>query len=204
MKAVKSYLTAITILISGAWFCETAVAADNAQSAKSTQKAAQKPQNDDSNRIEFENAELKMIVIPRTREQMKAFYEGRGFPAPAISAVAQACFMTVVVKNKTRDVLWLELDNWRFSGGNPDAKRLDRAYWKQRWDALKIPMANRSTFGWTLLPEQRDLRADEGVGGNITMAFNTASFTLDARFYQGEDKSGGPVSVHLAGIQCAE
>jgi hypothetical protein len=210
MKAVNStsMVIALVVLVLS-WPGETVLAADKDQPAKSQQETVSKPSGskqpgDNSNRIEFENKALKLIVMPRTREQMKAFYEGRGFPEPAINAIDEACFMTVVVKNKTEDILWLELGNWAFSSESPGVKRLDRAYWKQRWETLKLPKANRSTFGWTLLPEQRDLRVDEGVGGNITMAFTTQPFEIDARFYLGGDKHGGPISVHLTKIQCAQ
>jgi len=160
--------------------------------------------NDKSNRIEFENASIKMIVIPRTREQMKAFYEGRGFPQPAIAAIAEACFMTVVIHNKTDNILWLELENWQFHNDAADARRLERAFWGQRWENLGVPMANRSTFGWTLLPEQRDLQAGEGVGGNITMAFTEHPFQLTAKFFRGADKQIAPLSVQLHQLQCTK
>jgi hypothetical protein len=198
----KSILIATIFVIATLWAGETLVAANHVQSQKRQQGNTGTPQKKISKRIEFENAALKMIVIPRTREQMKAFYEGRGFPASAIAAVGEACFMTVIVKNKTKDILWLELNNWRFANESERVKRLDRPYWKQRWEALQTPMASRSTFGWTLLPEQRDLRPDEGVGGNITLAFTTVPFELEARFYQGKDKHSGPVTVHLTSVQC--
>ena len=202
-------ILAANIVIALSWDCRSVMAANNTETIKSKpantgQSINTKLQGDDSNRFQFENADLKMIVLPHTREQMKAFYEGRGFPQPAISAIAEACFMTVVVKNKTKDTLWLELDNWRFISDSPAVKRLDRPYWKRRWESLQIPKANRATFGWTLLPEQRDLQADEGVGGNITMAFTTKPFDITATFYQGDDKRGGPIFVHLTKIQCTE
>jgi hypothetical protein len=207
MKVVHSMLIVMSGLVFAASCCDISVsAADNKESAISgqTQSGKPKPRAKKSNRIEFENAVLKMIVMPRTREQMKAFYEGRGFAPQAIDAIAKACFLTVIVKNKTKDVLWLELNNWRTNGGSSQVKRLNRQYWRQQWEALQVPMANRSTFSWTLLPEQRDLRADEGVGGNITVVFSNKPFELEARFFQGKDKQGGPVSVHMDGIQCRQ
>ncbi len=155
-----------------------------------------------SKRIEFENAQVKIVVIPRTREQMTAFYEGRGFPQAAINAVAQACFMTVGIHNKTADVLWLELDNWRFDSAEADPKRLDKDYWNRRWESLAVPMPSRSTFGWTLLPEQRDLRAGEGVGGNITLLYTDHPLTLTALFARGENKQEKPLGVQLKNLQC--
>ena len=208
MKVAKSKLMSVTnLVIALSWGCHSVMAANNTEAiTPSPVKTGQSanPHTDDSNRFEFENTALKMIVMPHTREQMKAFYEGRGFPPPAINAIAEACFMTVVVINKTKDTLWLELDNWQFGSDSPEVKRLDRPYWKQRWESLQLPMANQSTFGWTLLPEQRDLQADEGVGGNITMAYTSKAFDITARFYQGEDKHGGPISVRINKIQCTE
>lgn len=186
-------------VVASLWLGSVSLAADQAVKPQADQQKARAPS--DSNRIEFEDAVLKLIVIPRTREQMKAFYEGRGFPKQAIAAIAEACFMTVIVKNKTGDVLWLELDNWQV-GGAADIARLDRAYWKQRWESINVPMANRSTFGWTLLPERRDLRADEGVGGNITLAYSQKPFTLSARFFLGADKQAGTHTVQLDQLQC--
>ncbi|WP_455210372.1 hypothetical protein [Kaarinaea lacus] len=172
------------------------------KSAAASEQKKQDSANDKSKRIEFENALIKMIVMPRTREQMKAFYEGRGFPKPAIAAISEACFMTVIIHNKTDNILWLELDNWQFSNAAADVKRLERVYWKHRWESLGVPMANRSTFGWTLLPERRDLQAGEGVGGNITMAFTDHPFQVTAKFFRGADKQVSPLSVQLHQLQC--
>jgi hypothetical protein len=204
-KTIKQLVT--LLVVATLWISTIAAAVDEATTRQTEQ---QKPAvsgraaaaKDDSNRVELENAVLKMIVIPRTREQMKAFYEGRGFPKPAIAAIAEACFMTVIVKNKTDKVLWLELDNWQTSSAAADAKRLNRGFWKQRWENLDVPMANRSTFGWTLLPERRDLRAGEGVGGNITLTYTDQPFKLIAQFSRGEDKQDSPITVQLDQLQC--
>jgi hypothetical protein len=204
---IKQRLT--LAVVATLWLSTIAAAADEAATPQADQ---QKPvasgrtasAKDDSNRRELENAVLKMIVIPRTREQMKAFYEGRGFPKPAIAAIAEACFMTVIIKNKTDKVLWLELDNWQVGNAASDAKRLDRDFWKQRWESLSVPMANRSTFGWTLLPERRDLRAGEGVGGNITLTYSEHPFKLTAQFSRGEDKQDNPITVQFDQLQCVK
>ena len=195
---------AIAVIASNA-FCVSAVEEvdnENPKSAATSKQTENKSTNDKSNRIEFENASIKMLVIPRTREQMKAFYEGRGFPQPAIDAIAEACFMTVIITNKTDNVLWLELDNWRFHRNADNLERLDRDFWSKRWENLSVPMANRSTFGWTLLPERRDLRAGEGVGGNITMAYTEQTFQLTANFPRGADKQVGSAAVQLNQLQC--
>jgi len=191
----------IAAVFASVGFVVAAMAADDVQSQQPNQPA--KPAADEKSKtVEYENAMIKMMVIPRTREQMKAFYEGRGFSQQAIATIAEACFMTVVIKNKTDKILWLELDNWQFHSGAAEVERLDRAFWMQRWEKLHVPVANRSTFGWTLLPERRDLRAEEGVGGNITMKFSEQAFNLTAKFLRGEDKQTSPLTVQLNNLQC--
>jgi hypothetical protein len=200
-------IAALSVVFTTVCMSTIAMPTDDADSKESKPPTVSTPNkagsaNDKSKRIEFENALIKMIVIPRSREQMKAFYEGRGFPQPAIAAIAGACFMTVIIKNKTNNTLWLELDNWQFRGASAEVKRLDRTYWHQHWESLGIPMASRSTFGWTLLPERRDLRVSEGVGGNITMTHTEQSFQLTAKFFRGADKQISPLSVQLHQLQC--
>lgn len=198
MKSQIRYLFMTSLVFAVTGISASAVAAD-----KPERVPAKAPQSQSRN-IEFENDLVKMIVIPRTREQMKAFYEGRGFPPSAIAAIAEACFMTVIVKNKSDKILWLELENWRFSSTAADVRRLDRGYWKQRWQTLGVPMASQSTFGWTLLPERRDLQVDEGVGGNITLAVTQHLFELSAKFFRGENKQSTPITVQLNNLQCAQ
>lgn len=160
--------------------------------------------NGRKNSVEFENEVLRMVVIPRGPEQMKAFYEGRGFPKPALGAITQACFMTVIVKNKSGGILWLDLSKWRFASAFGEVPRLQRSFWNQQWQALQVPMANRSTFGWTLLPESRDLQPDEGVGGNITLTATQQPFDLIANFLRGDGNERSTVTVQLTQLRCGE
>lgn len=158
---------------------------------------------DKPKKIEFENEFLKMMTFMRTPEQIKAFYEGRGFPKNSLPVIADVCFVTFIVKNKSDTILWLDLNNWEFYSDATKIKRLDRGYWKQRWEKINMPMSSRSTFGWTLMPEQRDLRPDEGVGGSITIPQTKKHFELTAKFFTGDDKKGNPVIVKIEQLQCA-
>ncbi len=149
-----------------------------------------------------ENDDLLMVLIPHTPEQMAAFYEARGFPEEAIKLISDACFVTVHIKNKSRRVIWLETETWRFSSNNQPLQRLGSNYWNTRWDEIKLPLANRATFGWTQLPVQRDLQPDEPVGGNIVFEGNLKTFNLDARFLTGANKRGGMLDINFQNIKC--
>ena len=153
----------------------------------------------------LENATLRMRLVPRTPAQISAFYEGRGFPATALAAVREPCFLTVGIRNRSRDVLWLELDHWRLTdaAGQP-VPILKRAYWSGRWAALNLPRGKQSTFQWTLLPSQRDLQADESVGGNLVIQRTAGPLLLQARFRTGQARRGGEVIVRMEGVQCAD
>ena len=149
-----------------------------------------------------ENDQLLVVLIPHTREQMTAFYEARGFPRDAIDRIRKTCFVTVHVRNKSRSVIWLEQKNWRTSSNNKPLPRLGRDHWDGQWSDIDLPLASRSTFGWTQLPLVRDLQPDEPVGGNVVFPGTTESFDLEARFYVGKDKRGGMLVTRFENIQC--
>ncbi|UCE89947.1 MAG: hypothetical protein JSW10_03725 [Pseudomonadota bacterium] len=150
-----------------------------------------------------EHPALLFRLGPRTPEQIAAFYEARGFPAAAIDALNQTCFITVSMRNKSNKVIWLELKNWRLIAASGEIQRLKRSYWQQLWSHLNVPQANRSTFGWTLLPETRDLQPSEPVGGNITLPPTTEPFTLEARFKTGREKRAGEIILRYDNVRCA-
>lgn len=139
----------------------------------------------------------------RTPEQMSAFYSARGFPANAVSALAQTCFVTIGMRHERRETVWLELANWRFvdAAGN-EVRRLKRSDWDALWDQIKLPPASRATFGWTQMPESRDLQPGEPVGGNVTLIPPVGAFTLEAKFRVGDAPNGPFLEARIPGIVC--
>ncbi|MDO8597823.1 MAG: hypothetical protein Q7R45_14530 [Sulfuricaulis sp.] len=150
-----------------------------------------------------ESQDIVLRASPRTPEQIAAFYEARGFPRTAIEALAQTCFVTVSFHNRSGDVVWLELSRWRFvDEQGREVKRRDRAHWNALWGKLGVPMANRATFGWTQLPEVRDLQPSEPVGGNVALLPPSGRFRLEARFATGARKQGKDIMVTLDDLSC--
>ena len=146
---------------------------------------------------------IELHASPRTPEQIAAFYEARGFPHTAIEALTQTCFVTVSFHNRGGDVVWLELSRWRFvDEQGREVKRRDRAYWSALWEKLGVPKANRATFGWTQLPEVRDLQPSEPVGGNVALPPPSGRFRLEARFATGARKQGKGIVVILDDLSC--
>lgn len=153
-------------------------------------------------KIEYEDKDVMFRVFRRSPNQIAAFYEGRGFEQKAINEIKKYCSIAVVVKNKTNDVLWLELDKWRFASKGKTVSRITRTFWKSLWQEINLPQGHRSTFGWTLMPEIRDLQKDEGVGGNIPLPMLTEPFTIIANFPTGKNKDGKIKTVTMKNIQC--
>jgi len=146
--------------------------------------------------VSVSNATLSFKMIPRTPDQMAAFYEGRGFPAKVTQVFSEVCFFTVIVKNLSRDIVWLEPGNWQIKRESGEKiKRLGQQYWRKRWQQLNLPKNNQATFRWTLLPTSRDLRPDEGVGGNLVLAATPGKIMVTPVFRLGAD---GRTSLKLA------
>ncbi len=150
----------------------------------------------------YEDAQVKVRVVMRTPDQLTAFYLGRGFNQAAIDQILETCFVTPIIHNKTLDVLWLELDEWQFSQGDKLIPRIKRDYWPTRWREAGLPQAHQSTFGWTLMPEVRDLRLDEGVGGSVVIPMQTQPFKLTMRFHTGMDKQGPVKTLLFEDLTC--
>lgn len=149
-----------------------------------------------------ENEDMLMVLRPLTPGQITAFYEARGFPKAALDRLRNACFVTAHIKNRSERVIWLETENWKFTVAGKPVQHISKPLWTKWWDDIDLPDANRSTFGWTQLPQVRDLQPDEPVGGNIILASDIAQFDLLARFYTGQDKRAGMLEIQFKDIKC--
>ena len=149
-------------------------------------------------------ADIHLELMPRTPNQMASFYEARGFPGEMINILKQQCFITVRIHNQRKDIVWLELANWTFSHGDKPLLRLHRDSWQQRWQEMNMPMASRSTFRWTLLPEMLDYLPDEEEGGNIILPRVNGNIALHAEFKTGEDKHGPVIKIDIPNLSCAD
>jgi len=152
----------------------------------------------------YEDKDFKLRIITQASEQMSGFYEGRGFSKQAIEEIRKACFITVLMTNNSNKMIWLDINRWRIYANDKPIERYKRAYWKAKFKERNIPLAHQSTFGWTLLPETRDLYPNEPVGGNVTMVKTKASFSMEMRFQTGANKDGKEIVVKFDDVQCKQ
>jgi hypothetical protein len=146
---------------------------------------------------------VSISVAPRTPAQVATFFEARGFPEAALAPLRAVCFLTMTIHNRSSDVAWLELDRWRLvDAAGAELPRWPRARWERTWDELGLPPARRATFGWTQLPESRDLQPGESVGGNLAIVPPAGEFTLEARFATGAHRDGQELRLQRARLSC--
>lgn len=146
---------------------------------------------------------LDFYISARTPEQTNAFYSARGLPLNAVQEIAKTCFLTVGLHNRGTDTVWLNLSNWRFTDASGrELKRISLEEWRARLSALQAPLAAQATFGWTQLPETRDMQPDETVGGNVPVVPSPGTFTLKARFPTGAAGTGKPIEISVPGLSC--
>jgi hypothetical protein len=150
-----------------------------------------------------EGAGLNFSVSVRTPEQLAAFYSARGFAPETVALISRACFLTVGLTNTRQEVVWLVPARWRFEtmDGHP-VRRIARADWEAAFAAAGVPLAHRATFGWTQLPESRDLHPGEPVGGNVTVEPPAKPLRLIAVFPTGEDGEGPPIELRVENLSC--
>ena len=153
--------------------------------------------------LRHDSPRLTVQLGPRTPEQIAAFYEARGFQADMIELLRRQCYLTVFIHNKSEDILWLDLQQWEFSTADGPVTRLDRHHWRERWQAMDIPLAHQSTFRWTLLPERLDFLPGEREGGNIILPRLGQPLQIRARFDTGTDRSGPVAEVEFTHVECA-
>jgi hypothetical protein len=151
----------------------------------------------------FIDKDLTVVIGSRTPEQLSAFYTGRGFNQASIDAITKKCFIFGLVENKTYDTLWLVLNDWKFyAADGSEMKRWKKDDWLEVWQKTGLSQAHQSTFGWTQLPENRDLRQHEHVGGNVVVEWQEKPFKLVATLKTGADKSGKPRIITVENLTC--
>ncbi|VAW62204.1 hypothetical protein MNBD_GAMMA09-300 [hydrothermal vent metagenome] len=158
---------------------------------------------DDDKQV-YTDKEVYLRFIQLTPRQIGSFYEGREFKKAAVDKLMAACYVTVIIKNKSEDFLWVDINQWEFLQKGKKIKQLDNAYWKKQWDEIKLKQAHRSTFGWTLMPAERNLYPQEDVGGRIPIPMQTEPFSVVLNFPTGENKQGKMKSVKIDNVICKQ
>ncbi|WP_198265141.1 hypothetical protein [sulfur-oxidizing endosymbiont of Gigantopelta aegis] len=155
-------------------------------------------------KYDYQDDALYLRFIQLTPLQIGSFYEGREFSKGAVDKLMASCYVTVIIKNRSNDFLWVDIAKWNFTRQGKVIKQQDRQYWDQQWDEINLKQAHRSTFNWTLMPAVRDLYPQESVGGRIPIPMQSEPFTVELNFPTGENKQGKMKTVVMDNVICKQ
>jgi hypothetical protein len=152
----------------------------------------------------YKDADVYLRFIQLTPGQIGSFYEGREFSKAAVEKLMASCYVTVIIKNRSNDYLWVDISKWEFIQNGKKIIQQDREYWNRQWDEINLKRAHRSTFSWTLMPAERNLYPLEDVGGRIPIPMQTKPFTVVLNFPTGENKQGKMKTVKIDNVICKQ
>lgn len=150
----------------------------------------------------YSDQDVFIRIVERSKIQLHAFYTGRKFNSAAIKEILKTCYVTAIIHNTSSDVLWLDLNDWEFNQQGIAIQRIKRDYWPPLWQKTDLEKAHQSTFEWTLMPDLRDLRPDESVGGSVVIPAQNQPFDLTINLAIGSERPGSVKSVQFKGLEC--
>jgi hypothetical protein len=137
-------------------------------------------------------------------DQVRAFFQGRGFSAAQSERVATGCVFQLVIRNGAAAdaAMTVELPVWRVerAGGDVGSPRLAAA-WEAEWVRLGVASGPRVAFRWALFPARQRFAPGDWNMGMLTfdLAHGT-TFDLHAAWHAGSQVR----SVRFRDLACAE
>ncbi|MFO7543229.1 MAG: hypothetical protein R6W97_10575 [Thiobacillus sp.] len=167
--------------------------------------AASGPHVDESTGLATWQVETRGIQLRLTQispNQVRGFYQARGFPAAAANEYARECIFMTVVRNVGDMPLEHRLSDWHYvvAGHAPQAIR-SKAEWDARWTRLGVTEGARIAFTWAQFPtEQTFAPGDWNQGMTAFSAPRESSFDLHFIWRIGDTR----YSDVLKEIHCAK
>ena len=152
----------------------------------------------------LEQAGLEFTLAQLLPDQVRAFFQGRGFDAAGSERLAAACVFQAVVRNRAPygAPVTVALGEWdvRTPGGPPRAPRTAAA-WIADWGEPALARAQHLALRWALLPAEQRYAPGDWNMGMLTLDLPAgATFDLVARWRH----DGQPGQATLSGMRCAE
>lgn len=144
----------------------------------STDEQKSQPRQKQKQSLIIDTPEFKLRLVPRSAEQIGAFYYGRGFPSAMVKKIQSLCFITVSLHNKSNALLVLDFKNWQFKTEKHQLQRYTRQHWLTKWKQNNYPKSAIATFRWTVLPEKFEFQPYEREAGNIILQRSDQTFSI--------------------------
>ncbi len=121
-------------------------------------------------------------------DQVRGFYQARGFGAAEADLIARACVFQTVMKNEaSANPVEVNLAEW-WVEVEDDKKPLKlEQQWQQQWERLEVPQTARLAFRWALFPTvQSFANGDWNMGMTMFALPPSTVFDLHVNWQVGE------------------
>jgi len=137
-------------------------------------------------------------------DQVRAFFQGRGFNAEQSEHIAGFCVFQTVVRNEAEadEPLEVDITDWRvLRDGMESGTPRTAASWDTEWQSRDIGQAPRIAFRWALFPTSQTFAPGDWNMGMLTLDL-PAGETFDLHI--GWRRDGQTKNLEMTGISCAE
>jgi len=137
-------------------------------------------------------------------DQVRAFFQGRGFTAEQSERIAGFCVFQTVVRNEAEadEPLEVDITDWRvLRDGMESGTPRTAASWDTEWQSRDTGQAPRIAFRWALFPTSQTFAPGDWNMGMLTLDL-PAGETFDLHI--GWRRDGQTKNLEMTGISCAE
>ena len=172
--------------------------------AHAQQSTASKPPSESVHRLEREVLTLEMA--PLSREQVTAFFVGRGMsPEAAALAAKRGCIFRSAIGNRAGEAggpqLRIALAEWQVAADGQSPSRLGlREDWDRFWAERKLDEGPAVAFHWALFPTSQVFAPTDHNWGFLSFMLAPGKpFALEVAWHVGETAH----RARIEGLRCA-
>lgn len=134
-------------------------------------------------------------------DQVRAFYQARGFSAEAVEAYATECVFMTVVRNIGDTPIQHRLADWRYTHAGATRSIRSKSGWDALWKKRKVSEAARIAFTWAQFPATQTFAPGDWNQGMTSYRIAHGE-RFDLRFVW--HANGKTFSGTLHEVQCAD
>ena len=148
-----------------------------------------------------ESAGIQVRLTQIDPNQIRAFYQARGFSPQQLEPYAATCVFMTVVRNIGTTAIEHRLADWHYQDTPRQSRHIrSKEEWDALWTKMEVPQPARIAFTWAQFPaEQRFEPGDWNQGMTSYDLPRTARFDLTFTWQQSGDTRTG----QLNNVGCA-
>lgn len=134
-------------------------------------------------RIQDEN--IKIELNPLQKDQVRAFYLGRGFSKQLTERIAGSCVYQAVIENisnpELNTQLEVDLSDWRLNDGLNELALRSKDEWIQEWTDSGASASAILAFKWATFPARQFFKLTGDYGWGMILFGKPKGETIDLR-----------------------